>query len=152
MFSAYPFLMWRLRKKCVIHLVIIMKSDVRIISHCLWLVHETIVCAVCLDMLLCVVFFFERWNDRRYTHTIFLRIIHHIKGKLSKHHPDKKYSEHAATDNCFIVVCNKYHLVSNHIDTTITKSSQIAIENAVNTKRFIKKYLHVPKQRNYFLE
>ena len=38
---------------CVLHLtVIIIKAEILIITHCLGLGHETVVCAVCLTMLL----------------------------------------------------------------------------------------------------
>ena len=38
--------------KCVLYLIIIIKSEVWIVNHCLGLGHETMVCAVCLNMFL----------------------------------------------------------------------------------------------------
>ena len=49
--SAYPIrLTWLW--ECVLYLIIIIKSEVWIINHCLGLGHETMVCAVCLTMFL----------------------------------------------------------------------------------------------------
>ena len=49
--SAYPIrLSWLW--KCVLHVIIIIKSEVWIINHCLGLGHETMVCAVVLTMFL----------------------------------------------------------------------------------------------------
>ena len=52
-FSAYPILLWWSRE-CVLYLIIIIKPEVWIINHCLGLGHETMVCAVCLTMFLCL--------------------------------------------------------------------------------------------------
>ena len=49
--SAYPILLWW-SWECVLNLIIIIKSEVRTINHCLGLSHETMVCAVCLTMFL----------------------------------------------------------------------------------------------------
>ena len=50
-FSAYPIcLSWLW--ECVLYLIIIIKSEVWIVNHCLGLGHETMVCAVCLTMFL----------------------------------------------------------------------------------------------------
>ena len=38
--------------ECVLDLIIIIKPEVRIVNHCLWLGYETMVCAVCLTMFL----------------------------------------------------------------------------------------------------
>ena len=43
-----PVMTW----ECVLYLIIIIKPEVWIINHCLWLGHETMVCAVCLTMFL----------------------------------------------------------------------------------------------------
>ena len=51
MFSVYPFALWWLRGY-VLCLIIIIKSEVWIIIHCLGLGQETMVCAVCLYILL----------------------------------------------------------------------------------------------------
>ena len=51
MSSAYPILLWWLRE-CVLYSIIIIKSEVLIINHCLGLGHETMVCAVCYTMFL----------------------------------------------------------------------------------------------------
>ena len=51
MSSAYPFLLWW-SWECVLYLIFIIKPEVWIINHCLGLGHETMVCAVCLTMLL----------------------------------------------------------------------------------------------------
>ena len=49
--SAYPIrLSWLW--ECVLYLIIIIKSEVRIVNHCLGLGHETMVCTVCLTMFL----------------------------------------------------------------------------------------------------
>ena len=40
----------------ILCLIIIIKSEVWTITHCLWLGHETIVCAVCLSILSCLQF------------------------------------------------------------------------------------------------
>ena len=51
MSSAYPIrLSWLW--ECVLYLIIIIKSKVWIVNHCLGLGHETMVCAVCLNMFL----------------------------------------------------------------------------------------------------
>ena len=49
--SAHPILLWW-SWECVLYLIIIIKSEVWIINHCLGLGHETMVCAVCLTMFL----------------------------------------------------------------------------------------------------
>ena len=51
MFSVYPFPLWLLRKYTLC-LIIIIKSEVRTIIHCLGLGHETMVCAICLSIFL----------------------------------------------------------------------------------------------------
>ena len=51
MFSVYPFLLRWLREYTLCHFIII-KSEVWTVIHCLGLGHETIVCAVCLSILL----------------------------------------------------------------------------------------------------
>ena len=55
-FSVYPFSLWWLREY-ILCFVIIVKSWVRIISHCLELRHETMACAVCPSIFLsyCVI-------------------------------------------------------------------------------------------------
>ena len=55
--SAYPIILWWSRE-CVLYLIIIIKPEVWIINHCLGLGHETMVCAVCLTMLL---WYLIRW-------------------------------------------------------------------------------------------
>ena len=45
----YPSPLWWLRE-CIIHLVIIINSEIWTITHCLGLGHETMVCAVCLSI------------------------------------------------------------------------------------------------------
>ena len=51
MFSAYPIrLSWLW--ECVLYLIIIIKSEVWIVNHCLGLGHETMVCAVCLTIII----------------------------------------------------------------------------------------------------
>ena len=47
--------------ECVLYLIIIIKSEVWFINHCLGLGHETMVCAVCLTMFLSL--YFYRGND-----------------------------------------------------------------------------------------
>ena len=60
MFSVYPFPLWWLREYIYIYfvlcLIIIIKSEVWTITHCLGLGHETMVCAVCLSVFLCTWF------------------------------------------------------------------------------------------------
>ena len=51
--SAYPILLWW-SWECALYLIIIIKPEVWIIIHCLGLGHETMVCAVCLTMFLCI--------------------------------------------------------------------------------------------------
>ena len=51
MFAVYPFALWWLRG-CILCLIIIIKSEVWTITHCLGLGHETMVCAVCLSIFL----------------------------------------------------------------------------------------------------
>ena len=55
MFSVYPFPMWWLREYRLCFIIII-KSEVWTIIHCLGLRHETMVCAVCLSI------FLLQWN------------------------------------------------------------------------------------------
>ena len=50
-FSVYPFPLWWLREY-ILCLIIIIKSEVWTIIHCLGLGHETMVCAVCLSIFL----------------------------------------------------------------------------------------------------
>ena len=50
-FSVYPFSLWWLREYSLC-LIIIIKSEVWTIIHCLGLGHETMVCAVCLSIFL----------------------------------------------------------------------------------------------------
>ena len=50
--SAYPIFLWW-SWECVLYLIIIIKSEVWNINHCLGLGHETMVCAVCFTMFLC---------------------------------------------------------------------------------------------------
>ena len=50
-FSLYPFPLWWLREYTLC-LIIIIKSEVWTITHCLGLGHETMVCVVCLSILL----------------------------------------------------------------------------------------------------
>ena len=53
MSSAYPIrlsCLW----ECVLYLIIIIKSEVCIVNHCLGLGHETMVCAACLTMFLSI--------------------------------------------------------------------------------------------------
>ena len=50
-FAVYPFPLWWLRGY-MLCLIIIIKSEVWTISHCLGLGHETMVCAVCLSIFL----------------------------------------------------------------------------------------------------
>ena len=52
-FSVYPFPLWWL-SKCTLCLIIITKSEVWTVIHCLGLGHETMVFAVCLSIFLCV--------------------------------------------------------------------------------------------------
>ena len=50
MFTVYPFLLWWLREyEYILCLIIINKSEVWTITHCLGLGHETMVSAVCLS-------------------------------------------------------------------------------------------------------
>ena len=51
MFSVYPFLLWWLREY-ILCLIIIIKSEVWTITHCLGLCHEIMVSAVCLSIFL----------------------------------------------------------------------------------------------------
>ena len=48
-FAVYPFPLWWLRGN-ILGLIIIIKSEVWTITHCLGLGHETMVCAVCLSI------------------------------------------------------------------------------------------------------
>ena len=50
-FSVYPFPLWWLREYTLC-LIFIIKSEIWIIIHCLGLGHETMVCAVCLSLIL----------------------------------------------------------------------------------------------------
>ena len=50
-FSVYPLPLWWL-KEYILSLIIIIKSDVWTIIHCLGLGHKTMVCAVCLYILM----------------------------------------------------------------------------------------------------
>ena len=52
-FSVYPSPLWWLRQY-ILCLAIIIKSEVWTITHCLWLGHETMVCAVCLYILVSI--------------------------------------------------------------------------------------------------
>ena len=52
-FSVYPFPLWWL-KEYTLCLIIIIKSEVWTIIHCLGLGHETMVCAVCLSKFFCI--------------------------------------------------------------------------------------------------
>ena len=52
MSSAYPILLWW-SWEYVLYLIIIIRSEIWIINHRLWLGHETMVCAVCLTMCFC---------------------------------------------------------------------------------------------------
>ena len=52
-FSVYPFPLWWL-KEYTLCLIIIIKSEVWTIIHCLGLGHETMVCAVCLSIFFCI--------------------------------------------------------------------------------------------------
>ena len=55
MFSVYPFRLWWLREYIYIPcLIIIIKSEVWTITHCLVLGHETMVSTVCLSIFLCI--------------------------------------------------------------------------------------------------
>ena len=53
MSSVNPILL-RWSWECVLCLIITIKSEVWIINHCLGLGHETMVCAVCLTLFLCI--------------------------------------------------------------------------------------------------
>ena len=67
MSSAYPIcLSWLW--ECVLNLIIIIKSVVWIINHCLGLGHETMVCAVCLTMLLWCGYIIRHWIYRIFIH------------------------------------------------------------------------------------
>ena len=58
--SAYPIrLSWLW--ECVLYLIIIIKSEVWIVNHCLGLGRETMVCAVCLTMFLFIIFHLLFW-------------------------------------------------------------------------------------------
>ena len=57
-FSAYPSPLWWLREY-ILCLIIIIKSEVWTITHCLGLAHETMVCAVCLSI------FLYRWLNAK---------------------------------------------------------------------------------------
>ena len=47
---------------CMFCLIIIIKSKVWTVTHCLGLGHETLVCAVCLTVLLCTIVFLDPCN------------------------------------------------------------------------------------------
>ena len=47
-----PIPLMMIAKMCILYLIIIIKSEVRPICHCLGLGHETMVCAVCLSICL----------------------------------------------------------------------------------------------------
>ena len=51
-FSVYPFPLWWLRDIYIFYLIIIIKSEVWTITHCLGLSHETMVCSACLSIFL----------------------------------------------------------------------------------------------------
>ena len=52
---SFPFPLWWLREyKYILSLIIIIKSEVWTIIHCLWLGHGTMVCPVCLSLFLVI--------------------------------------------------------------------------------------------------
>ena len=50
--SAYPFILWWLSEYDVLHIIIIMKSEEWLNSHCLWLGHELMACALYLYIII----------------------------------------------------------------------------------------------------
>ena len=67
--SAYPIRLSWLRE-CVLYLIIIIKSEVWIVNHCLGLGHETMVCAVCLNMFF---FFLACDSSAETSHVVWFR-------------------------------------------------------------------------------
>ena len=49
---------------CVLYLIVIIKSEVWTISNCLWFVHETIVCTICL-----AIFLHNQYHRRYWPHS-----------------------------------------------------------------------------------
>ena len=72
-FSVYPFPSWWLREYTLC-LIIIIKSEVWIIIHCLGLGHETMVCAVCLSI---VSFLLHKDSATTFPNSIFIYSIFH---------------------------------------------------------------------------
>ena len=67
-FSVYPFPLWWLKEYILCLIVII--SEVWTITHCLGSGHETMVCAVCLAIFLCLIWIFiDHMCWWKYTHT-----------------------------------------------------------------------------------
>ena len=64
--SSLPVSLMMIVRICVLYLIIIIKSEVWPICHCLWLGHETMVCTVCHEIIVCAVYsyifiHFEHW-------------------------------------------------------------------------------------------
>ena len=59
-FSLPIYLMMIVRIRVLYFIIIIIKSEVWSIFHCLWWGHETVVCAVCLFIFLCTIFYLSR--------------------------------------------------------------------------------------------